>query len=136
MMRWSATIRHSCTGGARSAPLKNTRQVTGREWREFEEHFSRRKVELGNCARPYGTRCQHEHACLRCPVLQVDHGMLQRLDEIEADLLARRSRAEAEGWLGEIEGIDLTLEFLRDKRNQAGRAATFVGLPAMRQQKA
>jgi hypothetical protein len=35
-------------------------------------HFDRRKVELGNCARPYGTRCQHEHACLRCPVLQVD----------------------------------------------------------------
>jgi hypothetical protein len=61
--------------------------------------------------------------------------MLQRLNEIEADLFMRRSRAEAEGWLGEIEGIDLTLEFLRDKRNQAERAATFVGLPAIRQQK-
>jgi hypothetical protein len=62
--------------------------------------------------------------------------MLQRLNEIEADLVTRRGRSETEAWLGEIEGIDLTLEFLQDKRNQAERAATFVGLPAMRQQKA
>jgi hypothetical protein len=59
--------------------------------------------------------------------------MLPRLDEIETDLLTRRSRAEAEEWLGEIEGIDLTLQFLRDKRSQAERAATFIGMPAMRQ---
>jgi hypothetical protein len=62
--------------------------------------------------------------------------MLQRLNEIEADLVMRRSRAEAEGWLGEIEGIGLTIEFLRDKRKQAERAATFIGLPVKRQQKA
>ncbi len=58
--------------------------------------------------------------------------MVPRLNEIETDLFTRRSRAEAEGWLGEIEGIDLTLEFLRDKRSQAERAATFVGLPIVR----
>jgi len=34
--------------------------------------------------------------------------MLPRLNKIETDLLTRRSRAETEGWLGEIEGIDLT----------------------------
>ncbi len=62
--------------------------------------------------------------------------MLPRLNEIEADLVTRRGRAETEAWLGEIEGIDLTLEFLRDKRNQAERTATFVGLPVKRQQKA
>lgn len=117
-------------------PAEEYKPVTDNEWREFEEHFDRRKVELGNCARPYGTRCQHEHACLRCPVLHIDPGMLPRLDEIETDLLTRRSRAETEGWLGEIEGIDLTLEFLRGKRNEAERAATFIGLPAMRQQNA
>jgi len=60
--------------------------------------------------------------------------MLPRLDEIETDLLVRRSRAETEGWLGEIEGIDLTLEYLRDKRRQAERAATFIGMPVIRQQ--
>ena len=34
------------------------RPVTGTEWAGFEEHFDRRKVELGGCARPYGTPCQ------------------------------------------------------------------------------
>ncbi|PUB19813.1 phage integrase family protein, partial [Promicromonospora sp. AC04] len=34
------------------------------EWREFEEHFDKRKVELGACGRPYGTPCAHEHACV------------------------------------------------------------------------
>ncbi|MBT2505915.1 recombinase [Streptomyces sp. ISL-98] len=47
--------------------------------------------------------------------------MLPRLDEIETDLLARRARAEQEGWLGEIEGIDLTLTFLREKREESQR---------------
>jgi integrase len=115
-------------------PAEEYKQVTDDEWQEFEEHFDRRKVELGDCARPYGTGCQHEHACLRCPVLQIAPGMLPRLQEIETDLVARRSRAEGERWLGEIEGIDLTLEFLRDKRNQAERAATFVGMPVIRRQ--
>ncbi|GAA3618151.1 hypothetical protein GCM10022419_124610 [Nonomuraea rosea] len=58
--------------------------------------------------------------------------MLPRLDELETDLTARRSRAEHEGWLGEIEGIDLTLTFLRQKREQAQRhrrTTVALGLP-------
>jgi hypothetical protein len=47
--------------------------------------------------------------------------MLPRLEELETDPLTRKARADAEGWLGEIEGIDLTLAFLRDKRTQAER---------------
>jgi hypothetical protein len=47
--------------------------------------------------------------------------MLPRLDELEADLLDRRTRAEAEAWLGEIEGIDLTLSLLREKRQSTRR---------------
>jgi integrase len=93
-------------------------EVAAQEWGEFEEHFDKRKVELGACARPYGTPCQHEHACVRCPMLHVDPKMLGRLDEIETDLLNRRARAEAEGWLGELEGIDLTLAFLRSKQDE------------------
>ncbi len=110
------------------------RPPTDQEWTEFEEHFDKRKVELGACARPYGTPCSHEHACIRCPVLLVDPKMLRRLDEIEADLLARRQRAESEGWLGEIEGLDLTLSFLRDKRARTQRFARKVqlGLPKSR----
>jgi hypothetical protein len=48
-------------------------------------------------------------------MLSIDPKMLPRLEEIEDDLLARRARAEHEAWLGEIEGIDLTLTFLRQK---------------------
>lgn len=95
--------------------------VSDAEWAEFEEHFDKRKVELGSCGRPYGTPCQHEHACIRCPMLHVNPKMITRLDELEDDLLARRQHAEREHWLGEIEGIDLTLTYLRAKRDEAQR---------------
>lgn len=110
--------------------------VTPEEWAEFEEHFDKRKVELGNCARPYGSPCQHEHACIRCPMLQVNPKMLPRLAEIEKDLLLRRKRAEDEQWLGEIEGIDLTLTFVRTKQADAAklmrRTSVDLGLPSTR----
>lgn len=116
-------------------PADEYRPPTDAEWTEFEEHFDKRKVELGTCGRPYGTPCQHEFACLRCPVLQVDPKMLARLDEIEADLLARRERAQAEGWRGEIEGLDLTLSFLRNKRAHTQRFTRRIqlGLPTTHQ---
>jgi hypothetical protein len=61
--------------------------------------------------------------------------MLTRLDELEADLLDRRARAEAEHWLGEVEGITLTLTFLRAKREdsqrRAQRPAVDLGIPEM-----
>jgi hypothetical protein len=110
--------------------------VTAEEWAEFEEHFDKRKVELGNCARPYGTPCHHEHACIRCPMLQVNPKMLARLDELEKDLLLRRQRAMGEGWLGELEGIDQTLVFLRTKRDEVvrltQRSPVHLGLPKPR----
>jgi hypothetical protein len=59
----------------------------------------------------YGTPCQHEHAYIRCPVLHIDPRMLARLDDLETDLVEREGRAQTKGWLGEIEGIELTLSF-------------------------
>lgn len=70
---------------------------------------------------PYATPCTHDQACIRCPMLHIDHKMIRRLDEIETDLVKRRERAEIEGWIGEIEGVDLTLTFLRSKRIGAVR---------------
>ncbi|MFE1479019.1 recombinase [Streptomyces cyaneofuscatus] len=59
------------------------------------------------------------------------------MEEIERDLLTRRERAEHEGWKGEIEGIDLTLQLLRQKHADAtrfARRATQVplGMPSVR----
>jgi len=116
-------------------PADEYRPVTEPEWLGFQEHFDQRKVELGGCARPYGTGCQHEHSCLRCPMLTINPKMVARLDEIEDDLQTRRSRAAHEGWLGEVEGLDLTLTFLRQKREQTRRltraAPIELGLPGV-----
>jgi hypothetical protein len=66
----------------------------------------------------------------------VDAGMIARLDEINTDLIARRELAQTKGWLGELEGIDLTLQFLEEKRADAQRSAnrgpTNLGMPAIR----
>jgi hypothetical protein len=51
------------------------------------------------------------------------------LDELETDLLGRRSRAEQEGWLGEMDGIDISLRFLRQKRDQTQRLTRLIPLP-------
>lgn len=57
-----------------------------------------------------------------------------RLDEIQ-DLPGRRARAEHEAWLGEVEGIDLTLTFLRQKREETKRLARIapveLGIPVI-----
>ncbi len=117
-------------------PEGEYRDPTPEEWLDFNDHFDKRKVELGSCGRPYGIPCQHEHACVRCPMLSINPKMLPRLDELEADLAERRQRAADEGWHGEIEGIDLTLTYLRGKRTQAQRAAATgpvtLGMPAVR----
>ncbi|MCP2365806.1 site-specific recombinase XerD [Nonomuraea thailandensis] len=117
-------------------PDSEYRQPTTEEWDDFQDHFDKRKVELGSCGRPYGTPCQHEHACIRCPMLSINPKMLPRLEEMEHDLLARRQRAIEEEWHGEVEGLDLTLKFLRSKRLQAQRAAASgpvsLGMPTTR----
>lgn len=104
-------------------PQREYRPINDVEWDEFEQHFDKRKVELGQCGRPYATPREHEHACLRRPMLRIDPAMLARLDALEADLLCRRERAQTEGWLGELDGLDVTLRFLHDKRDEAHRLA-------------
>lgn len=132
-------IRHYQThlAGRRAArPAREYRAATATEWDEFETHFDKRKVELGQCGRPYATPCEHEHACIRCPMLNVDPSMVGRLEEIRADLAIRGERARVEGWLGELEGIDLTRRFLDEKIADAHRIArrpvTSLGLPSIR----
>jgi hypothetical protein len=89
-------------------------------------------VLLGGVGPEYGAA---DAPCLRCPMLAINPKMLPRLDEIEDDLLARRARAEQEAWLREVEGIDLTLTFLRQKREETKRLARIapvdLGIPVI-----
>lgn len=62
-------------------------------------------------------------------MLHVHPDAVPRLDVIEADLHTRRDRAHDEGWLGEIEGLDLTLSHLQAKRRQAIRLAEARAVP-------
>jgi integrase len=99
-------------------PSEEYREPTAAEWAEFEQHFSRRKVELGTCARPYGTPCRHEHACIRCPMLHPDPLQEPRLRQIIANLEDRVGEATERGWLGEVDGLQASLASARQKLEQ------------------
>ena len=54
-------------------------------------------------------------------MLHVEPQMIARIDDLESDLIARSERAHAEGWRGEIKGLEVTLDHLRLKRESARR---------------
>ena len=102
-------------------PSAEYRDPTQDEWTEFHEHFLRRKVSLGDCHRPYGSDCSHEHACIRCircQFLQVDTTQVYRLTEIEDNLHARIDEAKANSWLGDDDQLLVTLGHLDNKKQQ------------------
>jgi hypothetical protein len=90
-------------------PLAEYREPTEQEWRKFQQHFQARKLELGECGRPYGTPCQHEFACIRCPSLRLDLKARPRLVEIIQNLRDRIEEAKLNGWLGEVQGLETSL---------------------------
>ncbi|MDO0929844.1 tyrosine-type recombinase/integrase [Streptomyces sp. TG1A-8] len=105
-------------------PETEYREPSEEEWREFQQHFALRKVELGTCGRPYGTPCKHEHACVCCPMLRVDPVQRQRLIEIIRSLAERITEAKLNGWLGEAEGLQVSFEAARKKLTSLDRAVT------------
>ena len=92
-------------------------------------------MSIGTCARAYGTPCVHEHACVRCPLLRPDPAQRARLVEIRDNLHARIVEAERKGWLGEVEGLKVSLAGAEDKLAQIDatlerRTATIqLGMP-------
>jgi hypothetical protein len=107
----------------RLRPSEEYREPTETEWDEFLGHFERRKVELGLCGRAYGTSCEHEHACIRCPMLRSDPAQLPRLLEIIANLRSRLDEAHERGWLGEVDGLEATVTAAEFKLEAMRRAA-------------
>jgi len=90
-------------------PGEEYRTPTDEEWDQFIGHFERRKVSVGDCGRSYDTPCIHEHSCLRCPLLRPDPAARDRLAQIRDNLIARIAEAESHRWLGEAEGLKVSL---------------------------
>ena len=118
-------------------PTEEYRQPTDEEWQQFLGHFERRKVSIGACGRAFGTPCTHEHACLRCALLWPDPAQRTRLVEIRDNLKARIAEAQREGWLGEVEGLQVSLAGAEDKLAQIEKrylpteTATNLGIPTI-----
>jgi integrase len=116
-------------------PSEEYRTPTDQEWEEFLGCFERRRVALGDCGRAYQTTCIHEHSCLRCPLLRPDPAQRPRLVEIRGNLTDRIAEAQREGWLGEAEGLKVSLAAADAKLAQmdglAARrtAAVHLGIP-------
>jgi hypothetical protein len=119
-------------------PEAEYREPTSEEWHEFQQHFELRKLELGDCGRPYGTPCRHEHACVRCPMLRVDPGQRPRLTEIIRNLADRIAEARMNGWLGEVDGLQVSLDAAKTKlaalsqASTPGTRLTHLGIPVIR----
>lgn len=96
-------------------PAEEYRTPTDAEWEEFLGHFERRKVALGDCGRAYGTGCIHEMACERCSLLRIDPAQRPRLVIIKDSLSARVTEATEQGWLGELEGLQVSLAVVTEK---------------------
>ena len=119
-------------------PSEEYRTPTDEEWQEFLGHFEHRKVALGTCGRSYATPCIHEHPCLRCPLLRPEPAQRQRLLDIRDNLIARIDEARREGWLGEVEGLRISLAGARAKLAQLDRIPSprgpiDLGIPTQKQ---
>jgi Phage integrase family len=99
-------------------PGEEYRTPTDEEWDQFIGHFEHRKVSIGDCGRSYDTPCIHEHSCLRCPLLRPDPAARDRLVQIRDNLTARIAEAESHRWLGEAEGLKVSLAGARAKLTQ------------------
>jgi len=116
-------------------PGEEYRTPTEEEWDAFLAHFEKRIVSIGTCARAYATPCIHEHACVRCSLLRPSPTQRARLEEIRDNLQARIAEAIREGWLGEVEGLQVSLAGANDKLRQIDSTlqrqttVTQLGLP-------
>ncbi len=117
-------------------PSEEYRTPTDDEWDEFLGHFERRKVSIGTCGRAFATPCIHEHAASAAPCCCPDPAQRDRLVEISENLTARIAEARREGWLGEVEGLKISLTGAADKLAQIDRRAragtVHLGMPSSR----
>lgn len=67
-------------------------------------------------------------------MLWPDPAQRDRLVEIRDNLMSRIAEAEREGWLGEMEGLQISLAGAEDKLDQIDRrsSSTDLGMPKVR----
>ncbi len=110
-------------------PIGEDRVAEDDEWADFEQHFLLRRVALGECHRPYGTPCVHEHACTRCRFLRVDPAQLGRIDEMTDNAEQRLVEAKDRAWLGEVAALEESLKHLRIRQSEARQRLSHGGNP-------
>jgi hypothetical protein len=70
---------------------------------------------------------------LRCPLLRPDPAQRGRLDDIRDNLLVRIEEAHHDDWLGEVEGLKISLTAARTKLDQmtapTPRTSVDLGIP-------
>ena len=81
-------------------------------------------------------RIKFREACVRCSLLRPDPAQRQRLEEIRSNLTDRIAEAKLHGWLGEVEGLQVSLAGATDKLaqidNRCGNlAAVDLGTPPL-----
>lgn len=109
-------------------PGDEYRDVTPDEWEEFEEHFAKRKIAIGDCMRAYGTNCVHEYACEQCKLARPDIDARPRLERTRVGLFEQLEEAAARGWNGETERLTHILAGVNDKLDELDRAARRASL--------
>ncbi|WP_405495737.1 hypothetical protein [Streptomyces sp. NBC_00096] len=77
-----------------------------------------------------GPPCKHEHASIRCPVLQIDPRQRSPPIEIIQNLREGVREARANGWLGEVEGLQVSLDAANAKPHSLKRTPT-AGRPQL-----
>lgn len=83
-----------------------------------------------------GTAPRFREAYVRCSLLRPDPAQRHRLEEIRPNRLDRFAEAEREGWLAEVEGLQVSLAGADDKLTQITASlrrtayAVQLGMPA------
>lgn len=73
-----------------------------------------------------------------CPLLRPDPAQRQRLLEVRDNLIARIAEARQHGWLGEVDGLQISLNGAREKLHQLDQISSLttdvnLGLPSFGQ---
>jgi hypothetical protein len=82
------------------------------------------RLDLVEAGQHLGVDAEHRaaDACIRCPVLQIDPRQRDRLIEIIQNLRERLREARGNGWLGEVEGLQVSLDAANAKLHSLKRA--------------